>query len=158
MKFNIIPKTDDLYDLYNIQYNLIDNNRGDSGFDLICPHKIEIKPNEKVLVDLEVKIQLLSCFSRSSFFVIPRSSLGSKTSLIMTNSIGLIDSKYNGYIKIPLYNLSNYDTVTVTKGQRLCQITFPSLVPIQKKHISILDTKESFEETTRGQFGFGSTG
>jgi len=71
--------------------------RGDSGVDLFCPEDVEVKCGETKLVDLGVQCEMLDAVGGAqSFYLHPRSSLGTKTPLIMANSAGVIDAGYRG--------------------------------------------------------------
>lgn len=160
MKFTLIPENEELHAAYQMRHGFL-SKRGDAGLDLIVPDDILIPANEKVLVDLQVKSQLVSkCplgFGKRyhSYILMPRSSMATTTPLILANSIGLIDSGYTGNLKIPLINVSN-DDFMIAKGSRLVQLITPNLSPISDFK---LKTKEQFNrKTTRGDGGFGSTG
>ena len=69
----------------------------------------------------------------------------------MGNLVGLIDSDYQGELKISAWNRS--DTAFVVQpGDRIAQLVF---VPIIQAHFEVV---EDFNETQRGQGGFGHTG
>ena len=81
----------------------------------------------------------------------PRSSMGSRTPLRMSNSVGIIDSGYRGNIIGIVDNRSNEDYV-VEKGTRLFQACSPTLSSIK------LMIVQELSETVRGGGGLGSTG
>jgi len=83
--------------------------------------------------------------------VIPRSGLGSKHGIVMGNLVGLIDSDYQGELKVPLWNRSR-DEFLVKPGDRIAQMI---LVPIKQATLSVV---EDFSESARGAKGFGSSG
>lgn len=83
--------------------------------------------------------------------ILPRSGLGTKSGIILANTVGLIDSDYQGELKIALYNRSSVD-FKITPMMRVAQLTFMRVE--QANFIQV----ESFEETVRGSGGFGSTG
>lgn len=66
-------------------------------------------------------------------------------------SEGVIDEGYTGEIVVKLYNNSNED-YWVTKGDKITQLV---VLPVLYKEIEIV---EEFEETDRGDNGFGSSG
>lgn len=81
----------------------------------------------------------------------PRSSIGAKTPLRLSNMIGLIDSDYRGELIILFDNNSDSD-YTIHAGDRVAQI---ELEPVYRfKAIQV----EKVDETERGEGGFGSTG
>ena len=82
-------------------------------------------------------------------FILPRSSLFLKYSLLIVNSPGLIDKDYSGEIGIILYNVGD-QLVRLKKGTRVAQIVFPKLFEI--------DVVETENNEDRNRVGFGSTG
>jgi dUTP pyrophosphatase len=99
--------------------------KGDSGLNLLFIYEKTIPANSTVLIDLGVTVKCYKNDNPISFFLLPRSSIY-KTPLRLANSIGLIDSGFNGTLKVPLDNISNED-YTVKNGQSLFQIVFPDL-------------------------------
>lgn len=152
------PNLTKYYKTEQLQYH-----SGDSGYDLYCPEKLEMKGNtysEKY--NLGVSIEAFTCYylfgyrvpltmQPSSFWLMPRSSIG-KTALRLANSMGLIDSGYRGQLCAMVDNVQIYAT-TITEGSRLFQICHPELL----KDIRVEYTNR-LSETTRGEGGHGSTG
>ena len=83
--------------------------------------------------------------------VVPRSGLGSKHGIVLGNLVGLIDSDYQGELMVPAWNRSEKD-FEVNPGDRIAQMI---IVPVVQARFNIVD---SFEETLRGDKGFGSSG
>ncbi len=83
--------------------------------------------------------------------LLPRSGLGHKHGIVLGNLVGLIDSDYQGQVFISCWNRGT-DAFTIQPGERLAQMVF---VPVVRAHF---ERVESFEETTRGDGGFGHTG
>ena len=84
--------------------------------------------------------------------VLPRSGLASRHGLTLANSPGLIDAGYRGEVICAVVNLDRERPVRIAKGDRIAQllvVPFAELVP---------EWVDGFEETTRGEGGFGSTG
>lgn len=81
-----------------------------------------------------------------------RSSLG-KRGLMLTNSVGVIDSDYRGEIKLVLR--CNQERIDLKKGERIAQLV---IVPYLLGSIDFVDSLEELSETDRGEGGFGSTG
>lgn len=83
--------------------------------------------------------------------IFPRSSIY-KTSLTLSNSVGVIDSGYRGEVKfkyrIPLSTTVNYYTV----GERVGQLIVMPYPEIQLEEVEHLSTTE------RGDGGFGHSG
>jgi dUTP pyrophosphatase len=84
--------------------------------------------------------------------LVPRSGLGIKHGIVLANTVGIIDSCYQGEIRIGIWNRSNKD-FTIEPGDRICQMLF---VPVQQIEFEIVD--EFREQTKRGHGGFGHTG
>jgi dUTP pyrophosphatase len=83
--------------------------------------------------------------------VLPRSGLGFKHGIVLGNLVGLIDSDYQGELKVPLWNRSA-EPFEIQPGDRIAQMIF---VPVEQVNFKQV---ESFEETARGEGGFGSSG
>ena len=83
-----------------------------------------------------------------------RSSLGFKSTTLLTNSIGVIDSTYRGEIKARLINLGD-TPVTIERGERFCQLIITNCYLGNWHSVEKLD---DLSETVRGQGGFGSSG
>ena len=83
-------------------------------------------------------------------FIFPRSSVF-KTSHILANCVGVIDSDYRGEVKIFFRDLENTGHKYLV-GERVAQII---ILPIpQVDYIEV----ETLSETKRGIGGYGSTG
>jgi len=133
----------------------------DSGFDLFCPAEMQIVPGLSIKLDHGIKCSMT--FNSPphgdpqpcGYYLCPRSSMGSKTPLRLSNSIGLIDSGYRGNIIAVVDNLGC--TYTAEKGCRLVQLCpFDLRYPI---YPYVVDSEEELSaKTTREQGGFGSTG
>lgn len=85
--------------------------------------------------------------------VLPRSGLGYKHGIVLGNLVGLIDSDYQGELKIPLWNRSQ-TPYTVTLGERIAQLLFLPIAQAQLFPVESFNQKQS----TRGSGGFGHTG
>jgi len=91
--------------------------------------------------------------------LVPRSSLGTK-GLVLANTIGVIDSDYQGELKIAAWNRTPATCgsvagthIKIKPGDRIAQLMF---VPVLRPQCLVV---EEFGETTgRGAGGFGSTG
>ena len=121
--------------------------QGDAGLDLYALEDLEFEPGETKLIKFGIACQPQDGIA---YFLIPRSSI-SKTSLRMSNSIGLIDGGYRGEIMACCDNVK-HDKYSIKKGQRLFQIVSPSCSSIT------YELRDSLEDSSRGSGGFGSTG
>lgn len=83
--------------------------------------------------------------------IVPRSSIGAKTGLRLSNSVGIIDSSYRGELGILYDNISDSD-YTINAGDRIAQLlVFPSYT-FKPQVVDILPASD------RQDGGFGSTG
>lgn len=97
-------------------------------------------------------IETVGTSTNSGFYLYPRSSI-TKTDLMMTNHVGIIDSGYRGDLIASVRNLGS-ETATIAPMTRLFQVCHPSLCPIYV----VLVGKDELTPTERGVGGFGSTG
>jgi dUTP pyrophosphatase len=117
----------------------------DAGFDLYAPKEVYIREGGSAKIDTGVHIE------------IPKGYVGflkSKSGLNVQCGItgeGVIDAGYTGSIVAKLYN-NGCDTVKFEAGQKIIQIVF---LPIPE--VELVET-DSFEQTERGDNGFGSSG
>jgi dUTP pyrophosphatase len=118
----------------------------DSGYDLTLIQKI--KDVGKVTF-YETGICIQPPFGWY-FDLVPRSSI-SKTGYMLANSVGIIDRSYTGNIMIPLIKVDD-SFPDLALPSRIVQI-----IPRPIVHFGIQET-DTFEETARGESGFGSTG
>jgi dUTP pyrophosphatase len=124
---------------------------GSAGLDLraCIEESFTLKPQECQLIPLGFSIYIED--PELSALVIPRSGLGSKHGIVMGNLVGLIDSDYQGELKVPLWNRSTEDFL-VSPGDRIAQMI---LVPVKQAKLRVV---QDFAESPRGTKGFGSSG
>ncbi|NVN90202.1 MAG: dUTP diphosphatase [Desulfuromonadales bacterium] len=84
--------------------------------------------------------------------IVPRSGLGIKHGIVLANTVGVIDSDYQGEIGIGIHNRGQ-EPYTIQPGERICQIFF---VPVVQVTLEPVD--EFRQESARGSGGFGHTG
>ncbi len=84
--------------------------------------------------------------------LVPRSGLGIRHGIVLANSIGVIDSDYQGEIGIGIYNRGQA-AYTIEPGERICQMMF---VPVTQAALQVV--QEFSQESVRGAGGFGHTG
>ena len=117
----------------------------DAGFDLYTPKGVLVYEKDSAVIDTGVHIE------------IPKGYVGflkSKSGLNVKNGItgeGVIDAGYTGSIVAKLYNNGDED-VFFDAGQKIIQIVF---LPIPEVELELAD---SFDNTERGDNGFGSSG
>ncbi len=83
--------------------------------------------------------------------LLPRSGLGHRHGIVLGNLVGLIDSDYQGEVKVSCWN-RGAAPFTVEPGERIAQLV---LVPVVQARFAVVD---EFTPTTRGAGGFGHTG
>lgn len=83
--------------------------------------------------------------------LLPRSGLGHKHGIVLGNGTGLIDADYQGPLMISTWNRGSA-AYTIEPGDRIAQLV---LLPIVRATLQVVDT---FEESARGEGGFGHTG
>lgn len=81
----------------------------------------------------------------------PRSSIGAKTPLRLSNSMGIIDPSYTGDVTVLFDNISDSD-YTITAGDRIAQLWVEPVYRFKGQEVVKLETTE------RNDAGFGSTG
>lgn len=118
-----------------------------AGADLRVPADLNLAPGQRVLVDSGVAIAIPEGYFG---LVVPRSSTGIK-GLVISNTVGIIDSDYRGNIKLSMINTSS-DWMFIDAFERVAQIILVPHLPINFEYV------ESLDETERGTGGFGSTG
>lgn len=83
--------------------------------------------------------------------ILPRSGLGHKHGIVLGNLVGLIDSDYQGELKVSCWN-RGHETFTITIGERIAQMV---VVPVVQP---VFHQVDEFVKSQRGEQGFGSTG
>jgi len=83
--------------------------------------------------------------------IIPRSGLGHKHGIVLGNLVGLIDSDYQGQLFVSCWNRGR-EPFVIKPLERIAQLV---VVPVVQVQLNVVD---SFEESSRGAGGFGSTG
>jgi len=84
--------------------------------------------------------------------IMPRSGLGIKHGIVLANTVGVIDSDYQGEIGIGIHNRGEA-TYTIEPGERICQMMF---VPVVQAALEVVS--EFSRDSARGAGGFGHTG
>ena len=95
-----------------------------------------------------VKIQLPEGWQA---LILPRSSIGAKTPLRLSNSVGLIDSGYRGELGV-LYDNTSNEPYEIHAGDRIAQLLVMPSYRFQAKVVDIL------ADSDRGETGFGDSG
>jgi dUTP pyrophosphatase len=124
---------------------------GSAGLDLrVCiDEPLQIAAQETVLLPTGLAIYIAD--PNLAAVILPRSGLGHKHGIVLGNLVGLIDSDYQGELKISCWN-RNQEHFTINPGDRIAQLVF---LPVVRAAFSVVD---AFVETSRGEGGFGSSG
>lgn len=123
----------------------------DAGVDLYAvSEKLEFGPSGSfVKYDTGIAIQI----PEDHFgLIVPRSSLSNNTTLILSNSAGIIDSNYRGSISVKFRNTSTSGMLKYKIGERIAQLL---ILPYSKIHF--IEVPE-LSKTDRDQGAYGSTG
>jgi dUTP pyrophosphatase len=83
--------------------------------------------------------------------ILPRSGLGHKHGIVLGNLVGLIDSDYQGELKVSCWNRGK-ESFRIEPGDRIAQLVIVPVVPAQFEVVG------EFTESERGAGGFGHTG
>jgi dUTP pyrophosphatase len=127
------------------------NYGGDSGFDLYSVEDVDMDAFSRVLVPTGLSFNVPDGFEIQ---VRPKSGLALNYGLTVLNTPGTIDSGYIGEIKVILFNTTP-NKVVIEKGTKVAQAV---LCPVVNGKWVNLVKKEDFDQTDRGNNGFGSTG
>lgn len=125
---------------------------GSAGTDLINNGEtVVIEPMQTAVLGTGVHVEIPNGYWG---LLAARSSLGFKSTTLLTNSIGVIDSSYRGEIKARLINLGD-QPITIECGERFCQLIITNCYLGSWEQVCNV---EDLSKTTRGTGGFGSTG
>ena len=122
---------------------------GDAGLDLRSCEDVVLKPGQRAAVATGLAVAIPDGYAG---FVHARSGRALKEGLALPNAPGLIDAGYRGELKVLLVNLDPETPIEIRKGEKIAQMV------IQKVENASTQIVESFDETSRGEGGFGSTG
>ncbi|WP_367607358.1 dUTP diphosphatase [Legionella sp. W05-934-2] len=124
---------------------------GSAGIDLraCLESAYQLAPGETLLIPTGMAIHIGD--TSLAAVILPRSGLGHKHGIVLGNLVGLIDSDYQGELKVSCWNRGN-DYFTIEPGDRIAQLVF---VPVIQASFEVVD---EFNQTDRGEGGFGSSG
>ena len=124
---------------------------GSAGMDVraCLDDSITLTPGSRELIPLGFAMHIKDV--NVTALIIPRAGLGSKHGIVLGNLVGLIDSDYQGELMVPAWNRSQEDFI-ISSGDRIAQMV---MVPVIQASFNLVD---DFEETERGEGGFGSSG
>ncbi len=149
--------------MHKIQLKILDSRLGDTiplpeyattgsaGLDLraCLDDAVVLKPSETVLIPTGLAIHIGD--NSLAAVLLPRSGLGHKHGIVLGNLVGLIDSDYQGQVFVSCWNRGN-ETFTINIGERIAQMVFVPVVQVAFEQV------EDFDESHRGEGGFGHTG
>jgi len=125
--------------------------QGSAGMDLraCLDQPLTIEPGQTQLIGTGIAMYIGD--SNYAATILPRSGLGHKHGLVLGNLVGLIDSDYQGELKVSCWNRSD-KAYTIEPGDRIAQLV---ILPVVQAQMSIVD---EFHESDRGEGGFGHSG
>lgn len=149
--------------MHKIEYRILDSRLGQefplpsyatpgsAGLDLraCLGDALELAPGQTELIPTGMAIHIGD--PSLAAMILPRSGLGHKHGIVLGNLVGLIDSDYQGQLMVSCWNRGQ-DSFRVEPGERIAQLIF---VPVIQAELQQVD---SFEESQRGEGGFGHTG
>ena len=121
---------------------------GSAGYDFVSPLEVTVPPGADALIPTGIRAEMEKGWVLVLF---PRSSLGFRHDVRLSNTAGVIDGDYalaknEGHIMVKLRNPSDHP-VTIGRGERFCQGIF---LPF--------GTAEEADEFALREGGLGSTG
>jgi dUTP pyrophosphatase len=124
---------------------------GSAGVDLraCLDEPLDLAPGACELIGTGIAIHLGN--PGLAAMILPRSGLGHKHGIVLGNLVGLIDSDYQGELKISCWN-RGAETFRIEPGERIAQLVVVPVIPVE------FNVVESFAESDRGAGGFGHTG
>jgi len=147
----------------SIDYTIVDPRIGDSielpeyasdgsaGLDLraCVTDTLELHPGATELIPTGICIHIAD--SGYAGIILPRSGLGHKHGIVLGNLVGLIDSDYQGQLFVSCWNRGT-TSYSIEIGARIAQLV---IIPVAQVGFNRV---ENFEQSSRGDGGFGSTG
>ena len=123
-----------------------------AGMDLraMVDEEITLNPGSVVMVNSGIAMHIAD--PDVTALIVPRSGLGYKHGIVLSNLVGVIDADYQGPLMRPSWNHSDKPYV-IHPGDRIAQMLF---VPVLHPSFEVCDDFE--DKTERGEGGFGSTG
>ena len=130
----------------------------DSGIDLracidkpikLDPYNNSIQGSYKAVFSTGIKIE--PSHNDMDIKVYPRSGLGFKYDIRLSNSTGIVDNQYRGVVKVALINMGS-ESFVINPGDRVVQMVVEKRLDVEAVKVDQLG------ETERGEGGFGSTG
>ena len=124
---------------------------GSAGMDLraCIDEPLELTAGATELIGTGVAIHLKD--PGLAAMILPRSGLGHKHGIVLGNLVGLIDSDYQGELKVSCWNRGT-KPFRIEPGDRIAQLIVVPVLPFSFEIVS------EFTASERGAGGFGHTG
>jgi dUTP pyrophosphatase len=124
---------------------------GSAGTDLraCLDAPLELDPGATELIGTGIAIHLGD--PGLAAMILPRSGLGHKHGIVLGNLVGLIDSDYQGELKVSCWNRGS-ESFRIEPGDRIAQLVIVPVVPVSFEVVG------EFAASARGAGGFGHTG
>lgn len=123
---------------------------GSAGYDLTSAVSEDIYQGETLLINLGFAISMPP---NMCALICSRSGLAARKSVFVLNAPGIIDSDYEGELKVVLTNLGD-TPFRISVGDRIAQLVFHDVPAVELKRV----TNIFHIGSKRGDGGFGSTG
>ena len=99
--------------------------KGSAGYDFYSPIDFKLKPRQTIKIPTGIRCEMNSDYA---LFIMPRSGLGFKYQIFLSNTLALIDSDFaysdnEGHIMIKLLNNGKKD-LYIKEGDKFCQGVF----------------------------------
>ena len=124
---------------------------GSAAFDLLAAidNPVFIEPFKTEMVPTGLSIWIKD--PRYVLLMMPRSGKGCKKGIALGNSLGVIDSDYQGPLMMCIYNRTN-NPLTISPGEHIAQALI-----VENIRTTFNVVEEFSNNTIRGEGGFGST-
>ena len=124
---------------------------GSAGLDLraCLDEAVTLQPGDTYLVPTGLAVHLAN--PDYAAVLLPRSGLGHKHGIVLGNLVGLIDSDYQGELKVSVWNRGK-EAFTIEPLERIAQMVVTKHEQVEWQPVEVL------EDTERGAGGFGHTG
>ena len=124
---------------------------GSAGMDLraLLDAPLELVPAATTLLRTGISIHIAD--PGLAAVILPRSGLGHKHGIVLGNLVGLIDSDYQGQLMVSCWNRGQ-TAFTIQPMERIAQMVIVPVVQATFRRV------ENFEQSDRGEGGFGSSG
>jgi dUTPase len=152
IKLDDINMSNDLINYYK-ELSFTSLSSENSGIDLYIPEYIKFELGTNC-IDHKISCCMIDNSSQHTcgYYLYPRSSMY-KYPLITSNSVGIIDAGYRGFIKGMVRCFEEGSSVNI--GNKLFQLCAPDLSPLK---VVVLGVNQTLPMSDRGNNGFGSTG